>query len=116
MRRFLFPAFLILLLCLSSACGADLGISTSGSNGTTAADHVVDLTWNSSTSSSIAGYNVYRSPDGSNWSKINVSLVASTLYDDSTVLNGATYFYAVTAVNLEGVESSKSAVAKASIP
>jgi fibronectin type 3 domain-containing protein len=77
---------------------------------------VVDLSWNASTSNNVAGYNVYRSPDGSNWNKINLSLVGSTLYDDSTVVNGDTYSYAVTAVNLEGVESSKSGIAKASIP
>jgi fibronectin type 3 domain-containing protein len=115
MRCIFFP-FLLLVVGLSSACGANLGISSGASNGTSASDHVVDLTWNSSTSSNIAGYNVYRSPDGINWSKINLSLVASTLYDDSTVVNGDTYFYAVTAVNLEGVESVKSTIAKASIP
>lgn len=77
---------------------------------------MVDLNWNSSTSSDVAGYNVYRSPDGNNWNKINVSLVGSTIYDDATVVNGDTYYYAITAVDLEGDESAKSAVAKASIP
>ncbi len=115
MRRFLFPS-LLLLLGLSSACGAGAGIKNSTPSGTTTADHVVDLSWNSSTSNDLAGYNVYRSPDGNNWNKINISLVGSTIYDDSTVINGDTYFYAVTAVDLEGIESSKSAVAKASIP
>lgn len=81
-----------------------------------AADHVVDLSWKASTSSDIAGYNVYRSPNGSSWSKINVSLVASTIYDDSTVTNGDTYYYAVTAVDLEGAESGKSASVKAEVP
>lgn len=112
MRRFLFPS-LLLLVCLSSACGRGTNKSQSG---TAANDHVVDLTWNPSTSSNIAGYNVYRSPDGNNWSKINIGLVASTIFDDSSVLNGITYFYAVTAVNIEGAESSKSAFIQASIP
>jgi fibronectin type 3 domain-containing protein len=115
MRRFLLPSF-FLLLCLSSACGSGLGITSTASSGTSAADHVVDLSWTASNSGNIAGYNVYRSPDGNSWSKINVSLVGSTLYDDSTVLNGDTYFYAVTAVNLEGDESGKSSIAKAVIP
>lgn len=80
------------------------------------ADHVVDLSWKSSTSSNIAGYNIYRGPNGSSWSKINVSLVGSTLYDDATVSNGNTYYYAVTSVNIEGAESAKSASVKAMIP
>jgi fibronectin type 3 domain-containing protein len=116
MRRFLFPSLLLLLSGLSSACGAGPGSANTTPNGTATADHVVDLSWSPSTSSNVAGYNVYRSPDGSNWSKINLSLVGSTIYDDSTVVNGDTYSYSVTAVNLEGVESSKSAIAIASIP
>ena len=110
MRRFLFP-YLLLLLCLASACGGG-----SQTNTTAKGEHVVDLSWKPSTSGSLAGYNVYRSPDGNNWSKINLSLVGSTIYDDSTVVNGDTYFYAVTAVDLEGVESVKSAIAQISIP
>ncbi len=80
------------------------------------ADHVVDLNWNASTSGNTAGYNVYRSPNGSTWSKINAALVASTLYDDSTVVNGDTYYYAVTTVDVEGAESGKSASVKAVVP
>jgi fibronectin type 3 domain-containing protein len=113
MRRFLFPC-LPLLLCLASACGG--GSQTTNTTASGKGEHVVDLSWTSSTSSSLAGYNVYRSPDGNNWSKINVSLVGSTIYDDSSVVNGDTYFYAVTAVDLEGVESGKSAIAQISIP
>jgi hypothetical protein len=81
-----------------------------------AGDHVVDLNWKASTSGSIAGYNVYRSPDGSAWEKINASLLASTLYSDSTVANGSTYYYAATAVNISGEESCKSAAVKVVIP
>jgi hypothetical protein len=81
-----------------------------------AAVHVVDLSWIASTSNDIAGYNVYRGPDGTTWSKINAALVAATLYDDSTVADGSTYFYAVTAVDTSGKESSKTAAVKAVIP
>lgn len=77
---------------------------------------VVDLSWKASSSSNITGYNVYRSRNGSTWSKINISLVGSTIYDDDSVVNGDTYYYAVTAVNLEGVESSKSGSVKVVIP
>jgi len=76
------------------------------------ANHVVDLSWNASTSGDVTGYNVYRSPDGANWKKINASLIASTLFADSTVANGSTYYYAATAVDVYGHESSKTASIK----
>ncbi|MGO9084203.1 MAG: putative Ig domain-containing protein [Candidatus Sulfotelmatobacter sp.] len=81
-----------------------------------AANHVVDLNWKASTTNDVCGYNVYRGPDGSTWEKINTSLVASTLYDDSTVANGSTYYYAVTAVDINDHESSKTSAVKAVIP
>lgn len=80
------------------------------------ANHVVDLSWNASTSPNIAGYNVYRSSDGTTWKKINVSLIASTLYTDSTVANGSTYYYSATAVDINARESSKTAKIKAVVP
>jgi hypothetical protein len=80
------------------------------------ANHVVDLSWKASTSGDIAGYDVYRSPDGATWKKINASLIASTLYTDSTVANSTTYYYAAAAVDIYGHESSKTAAVKAVIP
>lgn len=80
------------------------------------ANHVVDLNWNASTSTNVAGYNVYRSPDGTTWKRINASLVASTLYDDATVSNGSTYYYATTAVDTSGRESVKTPPLKVAIP
>lgn len=80
------------------------------------AEHVVDLHWKASTSSDIAGYNVYRGPNGKIWTRINASLIGSTLYSDSTVANDTAYYYATTAVNLEGRESRKTAAVKAVIP
>lgn len=81
-----------------------------------AANHVVGLNWNASTSTDVAGYNVYRSPDASTWNKINASLLSSTLYDDASVANGSTYYYEVTAVDTYGHESTASNAAKAVIP
>jgi hypothetical protein len=80
------------------------------------ANHVVDLSWKASTSSDVAGYNLYRSPDGSNWKKVNVSLIASALYSDSTVANGSTYYYAATAVDIYRHESRKTAPIKVIVP
>ena len=80
------------------------------------ANHVVDLSWKASTSGDVSGYNVYRSPDGATWKKINASLIASTLYSDSTVANSTTYYYAAATVDIYGHESSKTATVKAVIP
>jgi len=81
-----------------------------------AANHVVDLSWKASTSSEIAGYNIYRAPDATTWKKVNVSLVPSTVYSDSSVANGTTYYYAATAVDISGHESKKTPSVKAIVP
>lgn len=49
------------------------------------ANHIVDLSWKASTTTDVVGYNVYRSPNATTWTKINPRLVGSTLYTDSTV-------------------------------
>jgi len=80
------------------------------------ANHVVDLSWKASTSKDVAGYNVYRSPDAATWKRMNVGLIASTLYSDSTVANSTTYYYSATAVDTSGTESTKTAAIKVSVP
>lgn len=79
-------------------------------------NHVVDLSWQASTSTDVAGYNMYRSPDGSTWVKINASLIASTVYSDSTVANNSTYYYAATAVDTSGSESTKTPSVMVNVP
>jgi fibronectin type 3 domain-containing protein len=75
--------------------------------GTAAPNHTVNLSWNASTSSDVTGYNIYRalfqSSCGS-YSKINSVLDTSTVYTDSSVVNGTSYCYASTAVNSSGQE------------
>ena len=71
------------------------------------ANHVTNLDWDASTSKDVVGYNVYRSPDAATWKRINISLNGPTLYTDSTVANGSTYYYAATAVDVNGKESYK---------
>ena len=80
------------------------------------ANHVVNLSWVGSGSSNISGYNMYRSSDGTTWKKVNVSLIASTAYSDSTVSNGSTYYYAATSVDIQGTESSMSAAITVAVP
>jgi hypothetical protein len=80
--------------------------------------HLVDLSWDVSTSANILGYNVYRGRVVSGpYSKINAGgLVASTLYTDTSVTNGMTYYYVATVVDSSGRESAHSNQAQATIP
>ncbi|MFZ0296536.1 MAG: putative Ig domain-containing protein [Candidatus Sulfotelmatobacter sp.] len=80
------------------------------------AEHVVDLSWKASTSRDVSGYNIYRGATATTMKKVNASPIASTAYTDSSVANGSTYYYATTAVDTEGRESSKTPAIKAVIP
>jgi hypothetical protein len=78
--------------------------------------HSVDLSWNPSTSQ-VIGYNVYRGlKSGGPYNKINSALTASTIFDDSQVQGGATYYYVVTAVDASDTESGYSNEAAAVVP
>jgi fibronectin type 3 domain-containing protein len=77
--------------------------------------HSVSLSW--SASGSVAGYNIYRRTQvAGSFTRINPTLETATVYTDSSVNSGQTYYYATTAVNSSGVESSYSNVAQATIP
>jgi hypothetical protein len=76
----------------------------------------VSLSWIAS-SSQVAGYNVYRRASRTGaYAKINSSLDPYTMYTDATVVSGGTYYYATTAVNLSGEESSLSNQVKVAVP
>jgi len=76
----------------------------------------VMLSWSASTST-VTGYNVYRSTtSGSGYTKLDSSLITGTTYDDTTVQTGNTYFYVTTSVDSGGDESAFSNQATATIP
>ena len=75
----------------------------------------VSLGWSPSTSS-VQGYNVYRGTAPGQYAKINPALDPNTAYTDTTVATGVTYYYAATAVNSSGVESSYSAPVEVKVP
>jgi len=79
--------------------------------------HSVALSWIASTST-VAGYNVYRSTvSGTQYAKVNSSLVVGSLaYTDTTVLGGIVYYYVTTAVDASGNESVHSNEVSANIP
>ncbi len=82
--------------------------------------HIVTLTWTASSSPNITGYNIYRgttSLTGPYPTKVNTGgLIGTTSFVDSSVVAGTTYYYAATAVNSSGVESSDSTPVAASVP
>jgi len=70
---------------------------------------IVKLSWGPV--SGATGYNIYRkliSED--NYSRLNFSLVKGTSFDDSSVVKGKSYEYAVRAVDAAGNESTNSRV------
>jgi hypothetical protein len=78
--------------------------------------HQANLSWSPSTST-VSGYNVYRSSQATTgYTRINSALDTATVFTDSTVSSGKTYFYAVTSIDSAGVESSFSNVVQAVIP
>jgi hypothetical protein len=99
---------------VSNASNSPTNLSLSG-NGVSPS-HSVDLTWTASTSQ-VNGYNIYRGgQSGGPYTKMNSTLISSTLYTDTTVQEAQTYFYVVTAVDASSHESAYSNEAKAVIP
>jgi Abnormal spindle-like microcephaly-assoc'd, ASPM-SPD-2-Hydin len=92
-------------------------IETFTGTGTPPPSHTVNLSWTASTSQNIIGYNIYRgTKSGGPYSKINSVIDASTLYTDTTVVDGTTYYYVTTAVNSSNEESTYSNQTTAVIP
>lgn len=91
------------------------GVSSTSST-PTPTSYTVHLAWGASTSTGV-GYRVYRSTvSGSYSSPLNSTATAALSYDDTTVSNGTTYYYVVTAVDASGNQSVYSNQATAVIP
>jgi ASPM-SPD-2-Hydin domain-containing protein/HYDIN/CFA65/VesB family protein/centrosomal CEP192-like protein len=99
----------------SNASGSN-GVSLSGTGVAPQVNHTVALNWGAS-SSSVAGYNIYRSSlSGSSYAKVNSSLVGGASFTDSNVQTGQTYYYVATAVDASGNESVYSNEVPAIVP
>ncbi|HEX8926484.1 MAG TPA: choice-of-anchor D domain-containing protein [Terriglobales bacterium] len=98
-----------------NASGGTQQIALTGTGATATVAHQVTVAW--SEAASVTGFNVYRSStSGSSYTKINTSLISTTSYVDTAVSAGATYYYVVTAVDSNGVESAYSTQASATVP
>ena len=69
----------------------------------------VDLTWAPNMEGDLAGYNVFRSVDSGKPVKLNQKLLTVPSFRDEDVVTGKTYRYSVSAVDLRGNESQRSA-------
>jgi hypothetical protein len=90
-----------------------LGLSGTG---VASSGHSVTLTWNASPSS-VAGYRAYRATNpGGPYTPLNSSPNQQLRFTDSSVQSGTTYYYVVTAVAPDTVESAYSNQASAAVP
>ncbi len=88
--------------------GAPAGLNAIGSEGNVALD------WDDNTEPDLDGYRVFRSTtSGAGYAPIGPALIGVSDFQDTTVVNGTTYFYLVTAVDTTGNEGAASAEASA---
>jgi hypothetical protein len=65
--------------------------------------------WNKNTELQIKGYNLYRTQtNGINWIKINTTPITDTFYVDNNIANFEYYYYYITSVDSNDVESFSS--------
>jgi hypothetical protein len=96
-----------------NSSGSPQTVSLSG-----AGTHDVILFWDASTTTDVVGYNVYRgtTSGGPYPTQLNSSPINGTTYTDETAQAGQTYYYVVTAVASNGVQSANSTPVSATVP
>jgi len=81
--------------------------------------NTIDLSWQPDTEEDLAGYIVYRTggEEARAWKRISGSVpIAGPAYRDSSIEPGRSYRYAVSAIDLTGHESKRSAEAQETVP
>ena len=80
----------------------------------------VDLSWDISDATGVAGYNIYRSNTNTGsadrWDRLNSSPLLTPAFRDIPTVSGKQYFYRVTVVDSFGNESAPSASVNVSLP
>jgi hypothetical protein len=83
----------------------------------TAAEISIDLSWKANTDADLAGYLVYRRESDGPWQRISpAEPIVGPAFHDARVRPGQSYRYAVTAIDLTGHESGRSAEAEETAP
>ncbi len=81
-----------------------------------ASNNSIDLIWAPVSDADLAGYNVYRHEAGTTAVLLTAKPLTAPSYRDSNVSSGKDYFYSVSAVDVRGNESGKSAEAEERVP
>ena len=76
----------------------------------------IDLQWTANTEPDLKEYRVYVSIDQENFSQLGTSVAPSTTFSQLVVATGITYFYYITAVDVNGNESDPSQIVSWFIP
>ena len=76
----------------------------------------IDLTWAPNLENDLAGYNVFRRLEGGASEKLNQQFVEVPSFRDENVKPGKKYLYSVSAVDLRGNESPRSAQTGETVP
>ena len=99
----------------SNALNSPHTIALSGA-GTALVKHTVSLSWTPSISK-VIGYDIYSSTkSGGPYLRLSATPSLTTSYTDATVLSGRSYYYVVTAVDSNSMESAFSREVSAKIP
>ncbi len=99
----------------SNASNSPSTVAVSGS-GVQQIAHTATLSW-SSVSPAVSGYRVYSSTTpGGPYNRLTSSTLSNLTYTDSSVQSGKTYYYVVTSVDSNSVESAFSNQVSAQIP
>lgn len=105
------------VIITDTASNPTITIGLSGT-GASASGHTATLTWGPSSSPNVVGYYIYRGTTmGGPYSRLNLaSPNQGTTSIDGSVQSGQTYYYVVTAVDVNGFQSSYSNEVSALIP
>jgi hypothetical protein len=102
------------VIIASNASNSSLAVSLLG-RGVALASHGVILSWSPS-GPNATGYRIYRRIDGGSYQLMNASPQPTPNFADVAVTAGQTYFYAITAVSANNLESGYSTELQVTIP
>lgn len=107
---------LVIFLTIIASADSKTVTGKVGNNPNTPGAHQVLLNWTQSTGTGITGNNVYRGTTSGGETLLYSSTAPITTYTDTSVTNGSTYYYKVTAVSAGGESGFSNEVGPLNIP